>query len=127
MNTFKLITIVTLIVAAPAWSGSLTGPQKNAVRSVNDYLSMTGFSRTGLINQLSSEYGSGYSINDATIAVDSLRRNWDNEAVRSANEYLKMMGFSCNGLIDQLSSDAGSNYTQSQANYGASKAGAYSD
>ena len=85
---------------------------------------MTGFSREGLIDQLSSDGGEGYDITDATIAIDSLSIDWNEQAVRSAEQYLDMMGFSCNGLIDQLSSDGGEGYTVDQATYGAQQAGA---
>ena len=46
-----------LFAAAPAFASSLTGPQKNAVRSAQQYITVQGFSRNGLIEQLSSEYG----------------------------------------------------------------------
>lgn len=85
---------------------------------------MTGFSRDGLIQQLSSDAGDGYDVGDATVAVDSLDVDWKEEAVRSAKIYLSMSGFSCNGLIEQLSSSAGDKYTRSQATYGAKQAGA---
>jgi len=144
MNFLKLTLIVSLILAMPAWADaneaelipppellaepvwaySMTGPQKNAVRSAKQYLSMQGFSQDGLIHQLSSDYGSGYSVSDATIAVDSLNIDWYNQAVRSAKQYLRMQGFSCKGLIQQLSSSYGSNYTVGQAAYGARQAGA---
>jgi Host cell surface-exposed lipoprotein len=103
---------------------TLTGPQRNAVRSAEQYLSMTGFSRDGLIEQLSSDAGDGYARSDATIAVDSLGVDWNDNAARSAQEYLSMTGFSCSGLIEQLSSSAGSKYTRDQAAYGARQAGA---
>ena len=104
----------------------LSRPQKNAVRSAKQYISMTGFSRDGLIDQLSSEYGDGYEVTDATIAVDSLNINWNEQAVKSAKNYLDMTGFSCNGLIEQLSSSAGDKYTVNEATYGAQQAGACS-
>lgn len=124
MNILKLTMIATLIAVAPACAESLTGSQKNAVRSAKLYLSMTGFSREGLIQQLSSDLGEGYKVADATVAVDSLNTDWSKEAVRSAKQYLSLMGFSCKGLIQQLSSSVGSGYTVSQATYGARQAGA---
>lgn len=105
---------------------SLTRPQNNAVRSASQYLSFAGFSRNGLIDQLSSSYGDGYDKADATIAVDSLNVDWNEQAARSATQYLEMTGFSCNGLIEQLSSSAGDKYTKAQATYGAQYAGACS-
>lgn len=105
-------------------ASTLSGPQQNALRSAQSYIAMTGFSRDGLIDQLSSEAGSGYSVADATAAVDSMDIDWNEQAARSAKSYLDMTGFSCNGLVDQLASSAGSQYTRSQAIYGAKQAGA---
>ena len=115
---------IIVLIASPCSAQELTRPQKNAVRSANSYLEFSSFSRNGLIFQLSSEYGGGYDVRDATVAVDSLSVDWNTQAVRSANSYLEMSGFSCNGLINQLSSEYGSKYTQSQARYGAQQAGA---
>ena len=122
--TQALFFVLAMLGASIASAQNLTGPQRNAVRSAESYLSFTGFSRAGLIYQLSSSYGDGYDVADATAAVDSLAIDWKYQAVRSARQYLEMMGFSCNGLIEQLSSDAGEKYTKSQAGYGALQAGA---
>lgn len=111
-------------VTVGAVLSSLTAAQENAVRSAQQYLSMTGFSRKGLIQQLSSAAGDGYSVADATAAVDSLNVDWNENAAKSAKQYLDMTGFSCKGLIQQLSSSAGDKYTVAQATYGARKAGA---
>lgn len=112
------------MLTAPSFAQSLTGPQKNAVRSAKQYLDMSGFSRSGLIQQLSSDAGEGYDKKDATVAVDSLNVDWNKQAERSAKQYLDMMGFSCKGLIQQLSSSAGDRYTKEQATHGAKAAGA---
>jgi hypothetical protein len=124
MNFLKFSMIAFLFFSASTWANSLSGPQKNAVRSAQQYLSIQGFSRNGLIEQLSSEYGDGYNVSDATVAVDSLNIDWNMQAVKSAKQYLSIQGFSCKGLIEQLSSGAGDKFTQSQATYGAKQAGA---
>jgi hypothetical protein len=103
--------------------GNLTAAQRNAVRSANQYLEMSGFSRQGLIDQLSSEYGEQFSVADATAAVDNLNVDWNAQAARSAASYLEMSGFSCKGLIEQLSSTNGEKFTVEQATYGAGRAG----
>lgn len=107
----------------PEPESDLTPSQQNAARSANSYLEFSGFSRNGLIGQLSSEYGDQFSVGDATAAVDSLNVDWNLQAVKSAASYLKMSGFSCQGLIDQLSSDYGDKYTVAQATFGATQAG----
>ncbi|MDP3870431.1 Ltp family lipoprotein [Phenylobacterium sp.] len=104
----------------------LTSSQKNAARSAKQYLNMTGFSRDGLIQQLSTGAGDGYDVADATAAVDSLEVDWNENAVKSAKQYLSISGFSCRGLVQQLSSSAGDKYTESQAIFGARQAGACS-
>jgi hypothetical protein len=111
-------------VVASTAKPRLTPAQANAVRSAEQYLAMTGFSRQGLIDQLSSDAGEGYSVSDATAAVDSLNVDWNENAARSAKQYLEMTGFSCKGLIEQLSSSAGEKYSVAQATYGARQAGA---
>jgi hypothetical protein len=120
----RSVLCFSVLGGVSAASQGLAGPVENAIRSAESYLSLSGFSRDGLIEQLSSSYGDGYSISDATAAVDSLSVDWNAQAVRSAEQYLQMTGFSCSGLIEQLSSDYGSKYTVDQATYGAKQAGA---
>lgn len=126
MNKLKLILVMIAVLfnATSSWANSLTGPQKNAVRSAQQYISIQSFSRNGLIEQLSSVHGDGYNVSDATIAVDSLSIDWNEQAVKSAKHYLSIQGFSCKGLIEQLSSTYGDKYTESQATFGAKQAGA---
>ena len=104
-------------------ASTLTVSQQAAVRSAESYLRFMGFSRQGLIDQLSSEYGDQFPLEDATVAVDSLNVDWNAQAAKSAQSYLDMMGFSCDGLIDQLSSEYGDKYTVEQATYGAQQVG----
>lgn len=115
---------VMALAATPLAAQDLTGPQRNAVRSAEQYLSFMAFSRDGLIDQLSSSAGDGYDVADATVAVDSLTVDWNAQAAKAAAQYLSMMGFSCSGLIEQLSSSAGDQYTRAQAEFGARQAGA---
>jgi hypothetical protein len=88
---------------------SLTGPQQQAVESAQSYLSEgNGFSRTGLIKQLSSSFGEGFPKAVAVFAVDHLNVNWYQQAVDSAKGYKSEgNGFSCSGMIHQLSSSYG--------------------
>lgn len=125
-NTLASADKLTSVSEEPQGGQSvgLFGPQANAARNARQYLEISGFSRRGLIDQLSSDAGNGYDVADATAAVDSLAVDWNEQAARSAKQYLDLTGFSCSGLIEQLSSDAGSKYTKAQARYGAEQAGA---
>ena len=91
--------------------------------AAKQYLSTAAFSQQGLIDQLDSSAGDGYSVNDATVAVDSLTVDWNAEAVQAAKAYLETGPFSCSDLIQQLDSSAGDQYTVAQATYGATQAG----
>ena len=99
--------------------GALNTSQKNAIKEAKSYLKYTSFSREGLIHQLSSEYGSGFPEEDATIAVDYLEQeelvDWDDQAILEAKSYLEFSSFSRSGLIGQLSSEYGSEFTEEQA------------
>jgi hypothetical protein len=102
---------------------NLTTAQKNAVKAAQGYLSISGHSKQGLIDQLSSSAGDGYKVHDATVAVNTLKVDWNEQAARAAKAYLDTSSFSCSGLVQQLSSSAGDKFTTAQAEHGAKKAG----
>ena len=104
--------------AAPA-GPSLTGGQQQAVDSAESYLSEgQGFSKQGLLNQLTSSFGEGFSKSDAEFAIKYLKPNWDKQAVDSANGYLSEgQGFSEQGLLQQLTATAGEGFTEAQGEY----------
>jgi host cell surface-exposed lipoprotein len=101
----------------------LTAGQENAIASAEDYLDTMAFSRKGLIEQLSSEYGSGFSKADAKFAVNHIDVNWNEQAARAAKEYLETMPFSRSALIEQLESEYGSGFTHAQAVFGVNQTG----
>lgn len=91
--------------------------QENAVRTAEEYLDVSSFSRQGLIQQLQYD---GYSIEDATYAVDNITVDWNEQAAKAAKNYLDISGFSQSGLVEQLEYDG---FTPSQASYGVNAAG----
>jgi hypothetical protein len=100
-----------------------TVSQTQAIGAAKNYLSFQGFSYKGLIQQLSSKAGDGFSVADATFAVNHVHADWNAEAVKSAKNYLSFQHFSCAGLIQQLSSAAGDQFTVAQAQYAGHKVG----
>ena len=100
-----------------------TVAQKNAVAAAENYLDTAPFSKAGLIQQLSSSYGEGYSKADAVYAVNHIDVNWNEQAAKAAKAYLDMSPFSRAGLIQQLESKAGDGYTHAQATYGVNQTG----
>lgn len=105
----------------------LTIGQENALRSASRYLDFMHFSRTGLIGQLTSEYGEGFAPEDAEFAVATLEQtgkvDWNAEAAEAAESYLEMMSFSRDGLFEQLTSSYGEGFTAEQANAGLAAVG----
>lgn len=77
----------------------LTLGQQNAISKAQDYLDYSGFSRTGLIQQLEFE---GYTTEDATFGADNAGADWNAECAEKAKDYLAYSSFSREGLADQL-------------------------
>lgn len=116
-----------LSINAAAPKPVLTLSQQNAVKSGQDYLEYSAFSRAGLVQQLSSEYGEGFPPEDAEFAVAYLEQNglvdWNAEAAESAKDYLEYSSFSRDGLYEQLTSQYGEGFTPDQANYALGQVG----
>ena len=64
--------------AHPDW----TSGQQNAVEAAESYLDGQGFSRQGLIGQLSSDVADGFSKADATFAVKHVDVDWNQRRSR---------------------------------------------
>jgi hypothetical protein len=90
--------------------------QENARQQAESYLGFQSFSRKGLIEQLKFE---GYSLADATYAVDNVVVDWNEQAALKAQSYLDLQSFSRSGLYEQLLYEG---FTRAQANYGVSMA-----
>jgi Host cell surface-exposed lipoprotein len=94
---------------------------RRALESAQNYLSLSGFSKQGLYEQLSSAAGEGFTPSEAQYAVDHVRVDWNKEAVESARNYLEISPMSRQELIEQLSSSAGEGFTYEQALYAVNK------
>jgi hypothetical protein len=102
---------------------TITAAQQQAVETAAQYLTDgQGFSRYGLMQQLTSSAGEGFARKDAAFAIRFLHPNWDHQAVLSARGYLSDgSGFSPSGLMQQLTSKAGEGFTEAQAQYAVNK------
>ncbi|WP_345800534.1 Ltp family lipoprotein [Microbacterium sp. AZCO] len=110
-------------VTAEAPKPVYTLEQQNALKAASNYIDIMAFSRQGLIDQLSSEYGSGFPVDVATWAADTVGADWNAEAAEAAKNYLDTMAFSRDGLYEQLTSSYGSQFTPDQANYALAQVG----
>ena len=94
-----------------------TAGQANARAKGEEYLSISAFSRKGLVKQLKFE---GFSKKEAKYGADAQNANWKEQAALKAEEYLDISAFSGPGLIRQLMFDG---FTRKQAEYGVKQAG----
>jgi len=116
--------VPTAVPPTPKPTPVVTTGDANAAGSAAEYLSEdSGWSKAGLIAQLDSSYGDGYTLAQATYGVDSQNANWDAQAVLCAKAYLATGSFSRAGLIAQLDSSYGDQFTYAQAVYGVTGAG----
>jgi C1A family cysteine protease len=117
--------VISITAEAPV--PPLSVAQESAVRSAESYLSFKGFSRQGLFEQLTSEYGEGFEAADAEFALAHIEQaggvDWNQEAVEAAQSYLEFKGFSRQGLFEQLTSEYGEAFTAEQANFALDQVG----
>lgn len=90
---------------------------ENALASAESYLEWTSFSKKGLYDQLTSEYGEGFPEDAAQYAVDNVDADWKAEAVEAAELYYYDMNMSKSGVWDQLTSEYGEQFTEAEADY----------
>jgi hypothetical protein len=104
---------------------NFTVSQKSAIQAAENYLDTgMGYSRNGLIEQLTSKMGSGFKRADAVFAIKQIKPNWNKQAVMAAKNYMETgMGYSRDGLLEQLTSKMGSGFTQAQAEFAVNKVG----
>jgi hypothetical protein len=119
MNKFlaAIILVLSLSLASSAAQAATIG-QREALEAAKSYLRSGHFSRAGLIDQLTSPYGEGFSRGNAVWGVNHAHANWYAEAVQAARSYLRSGHFSRAALIEQLESPYGEQFTHAQAVYG---------
>jgi|GEM_PF-1277462 len=106
-----------VLVTAEAPKPVYTLAQQNAINKAQDYLAYSGFSRTGLIDQLEYE---GYSAEDATFGADNAGADWNAECAEKAKAYLDYSSFSRQGLYDQLAYEG---FTDAEIQFGLAAVG----
>lgn len=96
---------------------AVSAGKKNALKMAKSYLDYSGFSYTGLIEQLEYEK---FTNEEATYAADNCGADWNEQAARVAQSYLDYSAFSRDGLIEQLEYEG---FTNDQAVYGVNAVG----
>lgn len=97
-------------------ASEMTAGQEQALRSAEDYLGYSAFSKKGLREQLEYEE---YSEADAKWAANHVDADWNEQAERAGVAYLEYSSFSESELAEQLEYEG---FTPEQARHGASAA-----
>lgn len=95
----------------------LTVGQENAISKAKSYLAYSGFSRTGLIEQLEYE---GFSTEDSTFGADNAGADWNAECAEKAKSYMDYSAFSRDGLAEQLAYEG---FQQTEIDFGLAAVG----
>ena len=74
-------------------------------------------SKAGIYDQLTSEYGEGFSAEAAQYAIDNVQADWKANALEKAKQYQENMNMSPSAIWDQLVSEYGEKFTEKEADY----------
>ena len=74
-------------------------------------------SKSKIYNQLTSEYGEGFSKEEAQYAIDNLVADYKANALAKAKSYQENMHMSKSKIYDQLTSEYGEGFTAEEAQY----------
>lgn len=91
--------------------------QANALAKAESYSKYMNMSKANIYKQLTSEYGEGFSAEDAQYAIDNLVADYKANALAKAKSYQQNMNMSKSRIYDQLTSEYGEGFTAEEAQY----------
>ena len=94
-----------------------TKGQKNALKKAESYSKLMHMSKSRIYEQLTSEYGEGFTAEEAQYAMDNLVADWNKNALEKAKSYQKTMNMSKSRIYEQLTSEYGEGFTAEEAQY----------
>lgn len=89
----------------------------NALTKAKIYSDTMYMSKAAIHDQLTSEYGEGFSEEAADYAVENLVADYKENALHKAHTYQDTMAMSINAIYDQLISEYGEQFTEEEAQY----------
>ncbi|WP_300380120.1 Ltp family lipoprotein [Clostridium sp.] len=90
---------------------------KTALKKAKTYSDTMNMSKSGVYDQLTSEYGEKYTVEAAQYAIDNLQADWKENALKKAKTYQESMSMSPSAIYDQLISEYGEKFTAEEAQY----------
>lgn len=94
-----------------------TNEERNALKKAESYSKTMHMSKKGIYEQLTSEYGEGFTAEAAQYAIDNLNVDYKANALAKAKSYQKDMSMSKNAIYEQLISPYGEDFTEEEAQY----------
>ncbi|MDN6460745.1 MAG: Ltp family lipoprotein [Corynebacterium flavescens] len=101
--------------AAPA--ADVPREYKSALKKAGTYSKMMHMSQQGIYDQLTSEYGEGFSPDAAQYAIENLDADYNAAALEKAKSYQDNMSMSPSAIYDQLTSEYGEKFTAEEAQH----------
>jgi len=90
---------------------------QNALYKAQLYSETMHMSQRGIYDQLTSEYGEGFTAEAAQYAIDNIKADWKANALEKAKLYQTTMHMSKSAIYDQLISEYGEKFTEEEAQY----------
>ena len=90
---------------------------KSALRKAKIYADTMNMSKTGIYDQLTSEYGEKFTVEAAQYAIDNITVDWKENALKKAKLYQETMSMSPAAIYDQLTSEYGEKFTAEEPQY----------
>jgi hypothetical protein len=97
--------------------GDVPAEYTSALNKAETYSELMYMSKKGIYDQLTSEYGEGFTPEAAQYAIDTIDADWNRNALEKAKTYQSEMDMSPAAIHDQLTSEYGEQFTQEQADY----------
>jgi RPA family protein len=91
--------------------------QSNALKKAESYSRLMHMSKRRLYDQLTSEYGEGFTAEEAQYAIDNINADWKANALETAKSYQKNLNMSKSRIYQQLTSEYGEKFTAEEAQY----------
>lgn len=91
--------------------------QKNALKKAESYSKLMHMSKAKIYEQLTSEYGEGFTAEEAQYAIDNIEADWKANALAKAKSYQTTMNMSKSRIYEQLTSQYGEGFTAEEAQY----------
>lgn len=116
-NTTKDATYNIQVSSQASEDDNVPVEYKNALIKAQTYSDTMHMSKTGLFEQLTSEYGEQFPTEAAQYAIDNVKADWKQNALEKAKTYQSTMNMSKKSIYEQLVSEYGEQFTAEEAQY----------